>query len=79
MKINLKVFVLLAMVLSVVVVSGCAQQPAQNQTTTTPTATKAPVKIESNEEASKAVVDTSKDVKQISDTLAGIDKALGGK
>lgn len=75
MKINLKAFAILAMVLSVVVVSGCAQ-PAGNQTTA---ATPTPAKIESAEEASKTVVDTSKDVKQISDTLTGIDKTLSGK
>lgn len=73
MKINLKVFAILAMVLSVVVVSGCAQ-PATNQT-----ATPTPAKIESAEEAQKTVVDTSKDVKEISDTLAGIDQSLAGK
>ncbi len=76
MKINIKAFAILAMVLSVVVVSGCAQ-PAQNQTSASPSA--APAKIESAEEAQKTVVDTSKDVKEISDTLAGIDKSLAGK
>ena len=76
MKINLKTFALLALVVSVVLVSGCAQ-PAAKNATTSPSAS--PVQIKSQEEASKTVVDTSKDVKQISDTIAGIDKSLAGK
>ena len=65
----------MAIVLSVVLVSGCAQ-PAQNATSS-PSPTKAP-EIKSQEQASKTVVDTSKDVKKISDTIADIDKTLSG-
>ena len=74
MKINLKAFVILAVLVSVVVVSGCAQPGGQNATTA-PGATQ----IKSAEDASKAIVDTSKDVKKISDTLADIDSTLAGK
>ncbi len=75
---TVKTIALLAIVLSVVLVSGCAQQPAQNATgSAAPKAS--PVEIKSQEDAAKAVVETSKDVKKISDTLSGIDKALSGK
>ena len=76
MKINTKTFAILALVVSVVVVSGCAQ-PAQNATSSsTPAAVS---QITSQEDAAKTVLDTSKDVKKISDTLADIDKTLAGK
>ena len=80
MKINLRVFALMALVVSVVLVSGCAQPAAQNQTVASgsPAASAAPV-IKSQAEAQKTTVETSKDVKKISDTLAGIDNALAGK
>ena len=78
MKINKKAIALMALVVSVVLVSGCSQSPAKNATTsesTTPAATQ----IKSQQEASKTVVDTSKDVKKISDTLSDIDNTLAVK
>ena len=74
---NLKVFGILAIVLSVVLVSGCSQPSAT--TSPSPTAAAKAPEIKSAEEASKTVVDTSKDVQKISKTLAGIDEALSGK
>ncbi len=74
MKINLKLFALMALVVSVVLVSGCSQQ-ASNQTATS---TPAP-QIKTQQEATKTTVDTSKDVKKISDTLSDIDNTLAGK
>ena len=64
------------MLVSVVVVSGCAQPGGQN-----PTATSKPAasQIKTQDEAKAAVVDTSKDVQKISDALADIDKTLSGK
>ena len=73
MKFNIKAFAILALVVSVVLVSGCSQQPAANGATPS-----AAAQIKSTDQAKAAVVDTSKDVKKISDTLAGIDKTLGG-
>ena len=77
MKVNLKTFAILALVVSVVIVSGCAQQ-AQNATKTSPSPSAA-AQIKSQEQAAQSVVDTSKEVKKISDTLANIDKTLAGK
>ncbi len=74
---NLKALGILAIVLSVVLVSGCSQ-PATNGTSASPaTAAKAP-EIKSAEQASKTVVDTSKQVTDISKKIADIDKSLSG-
>lgn len=74
MNFNIKAFAILVLVVSVVLVSGCSQQPA-----TTGTPVPSAVQIKSTDEAKSAVVDTSKDVKKISDTLSDIDKTLAGK